>query len=204
MSVCATSNEEAMDNLGRVDAERIIPFLNESSVVLDIGCGVGRVEKYLFDHCREIYGLDISDMMVRIAKERLRGLPNVRLQKANAAKEIPFPSEAFDLCFSFHCLQHMEKEDSYLALKEIYRVLNHSGIAFLHFPSFTSRTYFTLFKERTHRRDNARVRSFTESEITTILADIGFSELKLEHACLNPFVKPEEESRDILVTARKY
>jgi len=202
MSVCATSNEEEIDKLGRADAERIIPFLTESSIILDVGCGVGRLEKQLCSYCREIYAFDVSHTMLKIARRRLEGISNVRLQNCNAARKIPFPEAMFDLCFSFHCLQHMEKEDSYLALKEIHRVLKPSAIAILHFPSFTSRTYYSLFKEMYNKRDNARVRSFTEPEVRTILTDVGFSDLKVEYTCLNRFVKPEEDSRDMLVTAR--
>src|SRR5258705_8447714 len=39
---------------------------------LEIGCGPGRLIKPLSRHFGEIYGVDVSDEMIRIAAERLR------------------------------------------------------------------------------------------------------------------------------------
>jgi cyclopropane fatty-acyl-phospholipid synthase-like methyltransferase len=44
-------------------------------VVLEIGCGVGRVGKVLAPFCSQWIGADISRNMLAKAKERLKGLP---------------------------------------------------------------------------------------------------------------------------------
>src|SRR2546429_9501582 len=39
---------------------------------LEIGCGPGRLMRPLARHFQEIHGVDVSDEMVRLARERLR------------------------------------------------------------------------------------------------------------------------------------
>ncbi len=202
-AVCATRNEKELDNLGQNDAQRILPLLNASSRVLDIGCGVGRVEKFLSPYCQSIVAVDVSDRMIALARTRLRVISNVQFTRANATDLKMFRNEMFDVCFSFHCLQHMEKEDAWLALGEIFRVVKPGGTAYLHFPSFTSNTYFSLFKERGHWADKSRVRAYTKAELEKIVTAIGFKIVRYEDVCLNPFVEPLEENRDILITLAK-
>ncbi len=202
-AVCATSEEREAAQLGRIDAQRVAQMLGKSSVVLDLGCGIGRVESSLWRHCREIYAVDVSDRMLTLSKRRLAGIPNIKLLRLNGTDLHVFQENMFDLCFSFHCLQHMEKEDAYLALREIHRVLNLGGIAYLHFPDLTSETYFSLFKSTEHRRDKSRVRAYTMPELKKIVSDLGFSIVNEEHTCLNPYVEPAELDRDILLTLAK-
>lgn len=199
-AVCATRNEKELDDLGRIDAKRLIPMLKASSRVLDVGCGVGRVEKFLSPRCQSITAIDVSDRMIAVARSRLRGIANVRFTRGNATDLKMFRNEIFDLCFSFHCLQHMEKEEAWLALAEIFRTLRPGGMAYLHFPSFMSETYFSLFKERRHWADRSRVRAYTIPELERMVKAIGFKIVGTEEVCLNPFVEPSEPKRDILIT----
>lgn len=202
-AVCGTDDEKQLSELGRADAERILPLINESSKLLDVGCGVGRVESFLSSRCQSIDAIDVSARMISIARNRTLPASNLRFSKANATSLNSFSTEAFDLCFSFHCLEHMDKERAWLALKEIYRVSKRGGIAYLHFPSFLSETYFSLFKEKKHWADKYRVRSYTLPEVDKMVTSVGFKIVRHETACLNPFITPLEPDRDILVTLTK-
>lgn len=202
-SVCATSDEKNVDGLGIIDAQRIVPLVDKSSAVLDIGCGVGRVEKFLWPYCRFIHSVDVSDRMISVARKRLESIENIEFFRMSATDLRMFNDESYDVCFSFHCLQHMEKEDAYLSLTQIFRVLKPSGIAYLHFPDFGAGTYFSLFKQQSHWNDRSRVRAYTMPELGTIFQSIGFKITREEHVCLNPYVEPIEEGRDILLTLRK-
>jgi ubiquinone/menaquinone biosynthesis C-methylase UbiE len=202
-SVCATSDEKSVDSLGMTDAQRIVPLLDKSSLVLDIGCGVGRVEKFLWPHCRLIHSVDVSDRMISVARKRLEGITNISFFRMSATDLRTFNDESYDLCFSFHCLQHMEKEDAFLSLRQIFRVLKPNGIGYLHFPDFGAETYFSLFKRQSNWNDRSRVRAYTMPELRTILGGLGFKITREEHVCLNPNVQPIEEGRDILLTLRK-
>src|SRR5215208_2054844 len=50
--------------------------LRGRDAALEIGCGPGRLMRPLAKHFGEIHGVDVSDEMIRLARERLRGAPN--------------------------------------------------------------------------------------------------------------------------------
>ncbi len=202
-SVCATESESDAEQIGLIDARRIVPFTRSTSRVLDIGCGVGRVEKYLAPYCTTIDAVDVSDGMLRIARGRLKGIQNVHLTRANATRLDMFRDETFDLCFSYHCLQHMSKEDAWLVLAEIHRLLRPTGTAVLHFPNFASDTYFSLFKDHRHWSDNSRVRAYTLPELEKMAQMANLRLIRSETLCLNPFVHPSEPNRDLLLVLQK-
>ncbi len=76
-------------------------FLNESSVVLDIGTstGVTALEFAKLVGCR-VVGIDINELSLAEAARRAseQGLANVEFRKADA-REIPYPDGYFDLVF---------------------------------------------------------------------------------------------------------
>jgi len=39
--------------------------------ILEIGCGAGRMTKYLAELFGEVHGVDVSDEMVRVGRDRL-------------------------------------------------------------------------------------------------------------------------------------
>ena len=61
------SNEEEFWTLGENVAEELKKFVNKDSIVLDVGCGIGRVEKFLAPYCKEVHGVDVSGRMIKLA-----------------------------------------------------------------------------------------------------------------------------------------
>jgi 2-polyprenyl-3-methyl-5-hydroxy-6-metoxy-1,4-benzoquinol methylase len=76
-------DEKDFDLLGKRDANHLRKFIEPDSIVLDIGCGIGRIEKYLASHCKEIHGVDASRVMIHRAKKRLEAYQNVFFYKTN-------------------------------------------------------------------------------------------------------------------------
>jgi ubiquinone/menaquinone biosynthesis C-methylase UbiE len=120
---------------GKREAEVISKLVDRDAVVLDLGCGVGRVAKYLAPFVRELHGVDVSENMVRYAKENCRELGNVHI-KVNNGKDLSLYSDGtFDFVYSFLVFQHLEKEDALTYITEVYRVLKNGGRALLQFPN---------------------------------------------------------------------
>ena len=71
------------DQLGKASAERFKKVANPDQVALDFGCGIGRMERFLADYCKEIHGVDVSGVRIRLAKKRHRGYDNVYFHKNN-------------------------------------------------------------------------------------------------------------------------
>ena len=63
-------DDEEFENAGKSEAEFILNLnlIKKEHRVLDIGCGIGRLEKNLVNHAREIHGIDISNMMIKKAQ----------------------------------------------------------------------------------------------------------------------------------------
>ncbi len=81
----------------------------QSKKILEIGIGPGGNLEYLYDKgCRDLAGVDISDKMVELAQEQLKG-KNIEVQKTNGI-DLPYKDSSFDLVFTSTVLQHNTDE----------------------------------------------------------------------------------------------
>ncbi len=96
---------------------------------LEIGCGPGRLMLPLSRQFREIHGVDVSDEMIRLARERLSGTPNAHVQVNDGLGLSAFEDGAFDFVYSFAVFQHIpEREVVFHYLREAHRVLKMGGL----------------------------------------------------------------------------
>ncbi len=97
--------------------------IKENSKILDIGCGTGNLLKILEDENKnlEIYGIDISEKMLEIAKTKLK-ISKLSIQ---SAENIDFKDNSFDLVFSTEAFHHYS--DYNLIMNNIKRVLKKHG-----------------------------------------------------------------------------
>ena len=90
--------------------------------LLDLACGDGFDLEYCKELGSDIYGLDASEEMIKIAKERL---PNIEL-KVGLFEDVPFEDNYFDTVLSKYAI--MTSADMKQAFKEIHRVLKPGGM----------------------------------------------------------------------------
>jgi len=96
---------------------------------LEIGCGPGRLMLPLSRHFGEIHGVDVSDAMVQLARERLRSIPQARVHATSGADLLLFPDEFFDFVYSYAVFQHIpSREVVFRYLAEARRVLKVGGL----------------------------------------------------------------------------
>ncbi len=96
---------------------------------LEIGCGPGRLIKPLSRSFGEIHGVDVSDEMVRIARERLQAIPHAHVHATNGASLNLFADESFDVVYTYAVFQHIPSRDVVLEyMQETRRVLKPGGI----------------------------------------------------------------------------
>ncbi|MEM2144387.1 MAG: class I SAM-dependent methyltransferase [Candidatus Jordarchaeaceae archaeon] len=112
----SVKSEEEFWSSGREEAEKLKIFVDKNSVVLDVGCGMGRIEKFLAKYCKEIHAVDVSGRMIKLAKKNLKDIKNVFFYKNNGKDLSIFRDNMFDFAFSILTLQHLEKEDAYISL----------------------------------------------------------------------------------------
>jgi SAM-dependent methyltransferase len=96
---------------------------------LEIGCGPGRLIKPLSRHFGEIHGVDVSDEMIRLARQRLADIPHAHFHATNGSTLAQFASESFHFVYSYAVFQHIPSRDVVLEyMREIRRVLKPGGV----------------------------------------------------------------------------
>lgn len=105
--------------------------INNHNVLLDLGCGSGRLYPVLKLHCQQYIGIDFSQEMLRL----FRGEHKLRLQdhvEFGDVCNLPFSDAFFDAVVCSVVLQHIVDHDKFLkAVSEIKRVLKPNGILYL-------------------------------------------------------------------------
>ncbi|MBD2430843.1 MULTISPECIES: class I SAM-dependent methyltransferase [Fischerella] len=94
--------------------------------VLDVACGTGEFERLLLSEhsTQHIVGIDISEKMLAIAKQKCSPYPQVEFYTATA-KALPFASNSFDVIVSANSFHYFDEPAA--ALTEMRRVLKPEG-----------------------------------------------------------------------------
>jgi len=93
--------------------------------VLDIGSGVGLVDRFLKSEIKQLCGVDVEEGVVQKAKVNN---PEVNYQMYDGEK-LPFDDNTFDLCFAINVMHHVPPGMWENFSREMYRVLKPGGIA---------------------------------------------------------------------------
>jgi ubiquinone/menaquinone biosynthesis C-methylase UbiE len=171
-------NADEFEAAGMADAALVQPLLEPTDTVLDLGCGIGRVTRYVAPMCREIWAVDASETMLGYARERLAQLPNVHFALSAGLRFPEVESGSVDLAYSLLTLQHVEREHAFRLLQELHRVLRTGGTALLTYPNLLSEQYLNAFLHyvEVDEVDNpARARFYTPEEVERLLPAAGFS-----------------------------
>jgi SAM-dependent methyltransferase len=100
--------------------------------VLDFGCGIGRLSRALRSYFSQVYGLDISAEMIRLAKEYTPSCEFLLNQSDNLNL---FQDDFFDFVYSSIVLQHQAtKEAVQCYIKEFVRVAKPNGTIVFQMP----------------------------------------------------------------------
>jgi len=103
--------------------------LRAREAALEIGCGPGRLMRPMSRHFGEIHGVDVSDEMIRLARERLRDVPHAHPRHSSGSDLAAFPAGKFDYVYSYAVFQHIpSREVVFGYLREARRVLKTGGI----------------------------------------------------------------------------
>jgi len=118
--------------------------LKEGEKVLDLGCGNGRWYKVFKEKKVDYFGIDNSEKLIEIAKEKF---PDAKFFVGDALN-LPFPDDFFDKVYSIALLHHIPSEDFRIkVLKEAKRVLKPGGILILTcWKIYRPREILTLLK----------------------------------------------------------
>ena len=91
--------------------------------VLDVGCGVGLMERFLAPHFGKLYGVDIAAESIREAKENA---PGAQFSEYDGSA-LPFGDGEFDIAFAVCVLHHVPPADWDRFVAEMFRVVKPGG-----------------------------------------------------------------------------
>lgn len=179
---------ESMERGHRPVGEQAIARMNvpPDARVLDVGCGSGWATRLLADYASrgKITGIDISDEMIRVARESSRSYTNVDFETASA-EQLAFSDNEFTHAFSMESLYYYA--DIRKALKEIQRVLKPGGL-------FVAVVDMYWESEATHQwidTLNVPVQLLSIQDYRSLLEGAGFDNVRDERV-LDPRPVPDD------------
>ena len=185
LHVIGVTEEDAL----RATGEQTLRFLLESvgigkdDVVLEIGCGIGRVGKFVAPLCRKWIGCDVASNMLALAAERLRDLRGVELKEISGYDLKGVADASVDVVYCTVVFMHLEPWDRYNYILEAFRVLRPNGRIYVDNISLCSDGGWKVFE--THRafspanRPPAITQNSTPQEIETYLRRAGFGDVRI-------------------------
>ena len=149
-------------------------LLDPSADVLDIGCGIGRMDAVVAPKVRSLIGLDVSDEMVKKADARHAAIPNLTFvvgtgSDLSALGAFDPASGSFDLVFSYIVFQHVPKVVTLSYAREVLPRLRPGGSFVFHVPEASDGVQRAPADD-----DTFGMRLFTEDEIRPELGALGF------------------------------
>lgn len=110
------------------DQARAALALKPTDHVFELGCGVGRIGRELASEVAHWHGLDISENMLGVARERLQGVGSCDFSPLDGPRLPMLADASQDKGYCVAVFIHMDKEDMVLYLREVARVLKPGGL----------------------------------------------------------------------------
>lgn len=101
-----------------------LTYIPKGGSIIDMGCGAGRDVDYFSKKGYQATGIDISDEMIKHAKENFQGI--FLVDNIISTKQA---NNSFDAVWSSSSLfTHLDKKDRTQALREVVRLLKPNGV----------------------------------------------------------------------------
>ena len=133
-AVDGSNDESIVQHTGVWTAKQVAYALDLQATdrVLELGCGVGRIGKELAPRCAHWVGSDISPNMLKAAAHRLEGVPNIDFRQLERSSfDGVFADGDFNKAYSVAVFCHMDKEDLFLYLRDLHRVMRPGGVIYV-------------------------------------------------------------------------
>ena len=187
-AVDGSTDEAIVQHTGKYAAEQMKAALDlqAGDRVLELGCGLGRIGRQLAPEIDHWTGVDISGAMIEHARERLSGFDNVSFYQLDSSSLEAFEDNSFDKAYSLAVLCHMDKEDLFLYLEELRRVVRPGGLIYVdtwnlaHPTGWKRWQYEVRFWQRSdqsQRKDIARNQFCTPDELSLYARQAGLDVL---------------------------
>ena len=153
-------NLDAFNASGQVTVNRFLATLVRNGIMfpanahcIELGCGVGRLTRWLAPHARAVTALDVSPGHLALAKEHVgKYASNVEFRQLRSLEDLDAlpPAEVF---FTFLVLQHNPPPVIESILDRIFARLTPGAIAYFHLPTYIPGYRFSIDAYLCERED---------------------------------------------------
>ena len=126
-------------------------------VVLDIGCGIGRIAAELAPRVKEVHGIDVSGRMIEAALRRCSALSNVKLMKSGGRDLHEFDDASIDAAIAVDTFPYLNQSGTALVstfFAETARVLRPGGDFVILNYSYTANDRASVREVRKYAREH--------------------------------------------------
>ena len=134
---------------------------------LDLGCGTGEMIKQIMqsDNHKELYGIDLSEEMLSVAKGKLPDQVKLLL---GDSESLPFPDNFFDVVYCNDSFHHYPAPQN--VLSEVQRVLKPGGTFLMGdcWQPYIGRMIMNFYMRHSKEGD---VKIYSEAEMVSMLSE---------------------------------
>lgn len=124
--------QDRLHDLGVAEITRLAELV-PTDVLLEVGCGYGRLLWHLSPLVSRVVGIDLHDGPLQEARTLLRDRARASIHLGDGRTLAPIDSHSVDKLCAFTVLQHMTRDGVRGYLREFARVLTPSGRAIVNF-----------------------------------------------------------------------
>lgn len=152
---------------------KFISYLQSGDKILDVGCAGGIKSAFLASKGFEVVGIDLSEEMIKIAKQRM---PNNQFYVKDITQPLEL-NDKFDGVFAQAVLLHIAKKDIKRVLQNLIEVLITGGHLYLAVKQLRQgETDEQVVKENDYGYDYERFFSFyTLPELKTYMQELNMN-----------------------------
>ena len=146
---------------GQAQAYEIANLFSKDNVILEYGCGVGRVLKYLT--AKEKHGADTCSKFISLIDQK-----DIITHLTDG--KFPFiDDDYFDFIYSLMVFQHNSKDTHFQILSTLYKCLKHNGKIYIQFPQNPNEYY----------KQTSFVNLYDKKELVNLFESVGFKAIKI-------------------------
>jgi ubiquinone/menaquinone biosynthesis C-methylase UbiE len=163
-------------------SKKIVNFLRSclrpgpTKVGLDIGCGTGNYTVPFVEDFGTLYGLDINEEMLAVARQKS---DKIRWLRANALRTGLEPASC-DAVWLISTLHYLESDGQKYLFREIHRILKPGGTFVADTEFLEQHAAFWLVEYFPSLRERFRDAIFSTKQYDLWLRDVGFRDFRFE------------------------
>ncbi len=152
--------------------------------ILDVGCGTGEFALRLKDRRKdlEIYGMDLSNEMIQVARQKVRPYCHVDFRVGDV-EELPYEDNYFDCLTCSHSFHHYPNKKK--AVREMYRVLRPEGTIMI-IDGCKDNAIGKFIFDFIIKRHEVNVHHLSKVQFRKVLSLNGFKEI--DQTIFNPLI----------------